>query len=138
MDKFIPSFKLMLTSLLGILTVGCAAFNPPPTPVNPGAENVIVDPAPASRGCRYLGNISADADNGSPYISAAQLEQNVINTLKNKAFELGGNYVDTTKEAKSFEEIAPGVTIEEERFVAGKVYDCSHRSKARKTKHKKH
>jgi hypothetical protein len=123
--------KLMLCKMLSLplMILGlssCASVFPPPVALEPGAETVVVDPAPAGRACKYLGRVSADVVNGAPYISNEEMTLNAVNMVKNKAYRLGANYVDITKNYEDYEKPAPGVMVPDEEYLAGKAYNCSY------------
>lgn len=72
------------------MTAGCAA-----TPLNPGAERVIVSRTPAPRGCRFQGAVigkQGDFFTGR-YTSNENLAEGALNELRNRAAALDANYV---------------------------------------------
>lgn len=75
---------------LSILT-GCSAI-----PLNPGAEKVQVAFRPPAKECEFLGYIQG-AQGGffsGGWTSNSNLQQGAANDVRNKAFAMGGNYVE--------------------------------------------
>ena len=81
------SFAFLLTAtLLG----GCAA-----TALNPQAARVMVTKTQAPAGCVYVGSVVGEQGGSfaGRYTSNAHLAEGAFNDMKNKAAELGANYV---------------------------------------------
>src|SRR5688572_25890931 len=86
-EKF--SFVFGVTLLL-MLTPACSAIQ-----IKPGAYRVLVSKNPAQAGCKYLGTVVGSQGNfftGS-WTSNKNLSEGAMNELKNRAHDLGGNYV---------------------------------------------
>ena len=77
-------------AISGAMIVGCQA-----TQVKPEANRIIVTRQPAPKGCKFLG--SAIGEQGGSFTggwtSNKALAQGALNDMKNKAYEMGGNYV---------------------------------------------
>ena len=73
-----------------VLLTGCAA-----NVLNPQAAKVIVSHEKPAKSCEYKGMITANQGNffTGNYTSNANLQSGAFNDLRNKAFELWGNYV---------------------------------------------
>ncbi|WP_298627912.1 DUF4156 domain-containing protein [uncultured Legionella sp.] len=82
--------KLLSISALTILITSCAAI-----PVDPQAARIVVSPDPAPKGCKYLGQVVGNQGNffTGEYTSNRNLEEGAMNDLRNKANQLGANYV---------------------------------------------
>jgi hypothetical protein len=68
----------------------CAAV-----PLKPGADRVVVTRTPAPKDCEYVGNVvgsQGDALSG-PLTSNRTLAEGALNDLKNRASDVGANYV---------------------------------------------
>lgn len=86
--------KLVKFSALGILATaglfGCAAI-----PLSPQANRVIASKSPAPKGCKYLGSLVGSQGGAlvGAWTSNARLAEGAMNDLKNKASNMGANYV---------------------------------------------
>src|SRR6516165_11431311 len=69
---------------------GCAAIQ-----MKPGAERVIVTRQPAPAGCKYLGGVVGNQGGSltGGLTSNRNLAEGAMNDMKNKAFDLGANFV---------------------------------------------
>ena len=77
--------------LVGLVALGgCAA-----TSLQPGAARVMVTKSPAPEGCVYLGSVVGEQGGSftGKYTSNAHLAEGALNDMKNKAHDLGANYV---------------------------------------------
>ncbi len=83
-------FLLFAPCFAPLLTLGCAA-----TQLNPGAERVLVTHAPAPRECRFAGTVIGDQGGSlsGPFTSNRNLAEGAVNDMKNKARDMGANYV---------------------------------------------
>lgn len=84
------TLSFLTTSTIFLLLSGCAAVK-----MQPGAEKVIVSTHKAPRQCKFLGQIMGSQGNffTGAYTSNANLEQGSQNDLRNKAAQMGANYV---------------------------------------------
>jgi uncharacterized protein YbjQ (UPF0145 family) len=83
--------KKILGSLFVLsLFAGCAA-----TALRPGAERIIVSHTPAPKTCKFRGQIMGEQGGSlaGAYTSNANLAQGAMNDMRNKAMDLGANYV---------------------------------------------
>ncbi|KYF69198.1 DUF4156 domain-containing protein [Sorangium cellulosum] len=82
------AFALLLLS--SSILPACAAVE-----LNPGAEKIIVTKQPAPQGCRFLGTVIGEQGGSisGKFTSNANLQEGAVNDMKNKAHDLGGNYV---------------------------------------------
>jgi Domain of unknown function (DUF4156) len=76
-------------SLAGL--AGCGA-----TALQPGAARVLVTRQPPSEECRYLGTVIGEQGGWltGPLTSNKNLTEGAVNDMKNKAQDLGANYVE--------------------------------------------
>ncbi len=82
--------KLLSLSALTLVISSCASI-----PLDPQAARIIATPNPAPKGCKYLGQVVGNQGNfftGS-YTSNRNLEEGAMHDLKNKASQLGANYI---------------------------------------------
>jgi hypothetical protein len=79
----------ILLNIIAILPA-CSAIK-----VKPGAERVLVSKNPAPTGCKFLGTVVGSQGNSftGGLTSNKNLSEGAINDMRNKAFELGANYV---------------------------------------------
>jgi hypothetical protein len=70
--------------------LGCAAIS-----VKPGAEKVIVTRQSAPKSCKYLGSVVGNQGGSltGGLTSNRNLAEGATNDMKNKAFDMGANYV---------------------------------------------
>ena len=82
--------RLLALQLVGLVFSACAA-----KALRPGAERIIVTRQPAPKGCRFVGTVVGEQGGSftGGWTSNKNLAQGATNDLKNKAFDLGGNYV---------------------------------------------
>ncbi|AUX40995.1 lipoprotein [Sorangium cellulosum] len=109
------AFALVLLSFS--VLPACAAVE-----LNPGAEKIIVTKQPAPQGCRFLGTVVGEQGGSlsGPFTSNANLQQGAVNDMKNKAHDLGGNYV-------VLENTNAGTTISGDRDnISGQQTDVTH------------
>jgi hypothetical protein len=116
---------IMKTTLLSIFTpcfisifaAGCAA-----TQLHPGAERVLVSHTPAPSDCRFVGTVVGDQGGAltGPLTSNRNLAEGAFNDLKNRAQEMGANYV-------TLESSTAGNTISgNRRSISGQETDVTH------------
>jgi uncharacterized protein YbjQ (UPF0145 family) len=69
---------------------GCAA-----TQLQPGAERVLVTHAAAPRGCRFVATVIGEQGGSlaGAFTSNRHLAEGAVNDMKNKARDMGANYV---------------------------------------------
>lgn len=89
--KMLVAIPVAATLIASVLS-GCAAIQPSNPAVN---SSVIATPNPPPKNCKYLGQVLGSQGNffTGRYTSNANLEQGAMNDLKNKTYEMGGNYV---------------------------------------------
>lgn len=82
--------SLVLCLALALGLGGCAA-----TSLNPGAQRVMVTKTEAPTGCVYMGSVVGEQGGSltGAYTSNANLAEGALNDMKNKAHEMGANYV---------------------------------------------
>ena len=82
--------KAILFSLAALALAGCAA-----TSVRPEAQKVLVTHQAAPKGCRYLGAVVGEQGGAltGGWTSNKHLAEGAMNDMKNKAYDLGANYV---------------------------------------------
>jgi hypothetical protein len=85
-----PLLWLFVSSFAPIFASGCAA-----TALNPGADRVLVTHAPAPQDCRFAGTVIGDQGGSltGPFTSNHNLAEGAVNDMKNKAHDMGANYV---------------------------------------------
>ncbi|MGK3995839.1 DUF4156 domain-containing protein [Sorangium sp. So ce1024] len=113
------AFALLLLS--SSILPACAAVE-----LNPGAEKVIVTRQPAPQGCRFLGTVIGEQGGSfsGKFTSNANLQEGAVNDMKNKAHDLGGNYV-------VLENTNAGNTISGDRdSISGQQTDVTHMGNA--------
>lgn len=88
--------KKTLSTILGIAVIvtgltGCDSVQP----TSPAAAKVLVTPNAPPKGCKYLGAVVGNQGNffTGGFTSNKNLEEGSFNDLRNKAANLGGNYV---------------------------------------------
>src|SRR6476469_9625824 len=90
--KNLKSFSLLIAvaGLAGAVLSGCSA-----TELRPGAEKIIVSRNAAPKGCKFLGAVVGEQGGAltGGLTSNKNLAQGALNDMRNKAIELGGNYV---------------------------------------------
>jgi hypothetical protein len=114
-------FWLFVPCFASQLAIGCAA-----TQLQPGAERVLVTHAPAPRECRFTGTVVGDQGGSltGPFTSNRNLAEGAVNDLKNKAHDMGANYVE-------LETTTAGSTISGGRHsVSGGQTDVTHMGNA--------
>jgi Domain of unknown function (DUF4156) len=82
--------KTLLLVLTATILGGCAAKE-----LHPEAARVLVTKAQAPAGCVYIGTVVGEQGGSfaGRYTSNARLAEGAFNDLKNKAAEMGANYV---------------------------------------------
>ena len=83
--------KLSSITSIMVLLNGCSAIM-----LRPNAQNVIISPdKPNTSLCHFVGTVTGTQGNffTGPWTSNANLETGAMNDQKNKASELGANYV---------------------------------------------
>ena len=106
-------FLVLTATLLG----GCAA-----TALSPGAARVMVTKTQAPPGCVYMGSVVGEQGGAfsGKYTSNKNLAEGAFNDMKNKAHELGANYV-------VLEDTHAGSTISgDKNSVSGGQTDVTH------------
>jgi hypothetical protein len=85
-----PIFWLLASCFAPLAASGCAA-----TALNPGADRVMVTHVPAPNDCRFAGTVIGDQGGSltGPFTSNRNLAEGAVNDMKNKAHEMGANYV---------------------------------------------
>lgn len=112
---------LALVVLSSTVLPACAAVQ-----LNPGAERVIVTRQAAPQGCRYLGSVIGEQGGSltGKFTSNANLAEGALNDMKNKAHDLGGNYV-------TLEDTHAGNTISGDKdSISGQQTDVTHMGNA--------
>ncbi|WP_437627900.1 DUF4156 domain-containing protein [Sorangium sp. So ce1151] len=110
-----------LLLLSSALLPACAAVE-----LNPGAERVIITRQPAPKGCRFRGTVIGEQGGAisGPLTSNANLQEGAVNDMKNKAHEMGSNYV-------VLENTSTGNTISGNRdSISGEQTDVTHMGSA--------
>jgi hypothetical protein len=82
---------IALASMVAAIT-GCASIQPVSPEVN---RKVIATVNPPPKNCKYMGQALGNQGNffTGAWTSNANLEQGAMTDLKNKAYSMGGNYV---------------------------------------------
>lgn len=107
-----------LTSLAG---TGCAAVE-----LRPGAESIIVSRHNVPEGCQFRGMVQGEQGGAlsGPLTSNANLAQGAMNDLRNKALDLGANYL-------VLEDSRAGQTISgDNNSISGQQTDVTHMANA--------
>ncbi len=108
--------------------VGCAAM-----PLTAGAEKVIVTRQPQPKSCKFLGSVVGQQGGAfsGPWTSNRNLAQGALNDIRNKALELGGNYVTLESEhagvtgsGSSYQGTGSYQTRQTDVTKTGNVYIC--------------
>jgi hypothetical protein len=81
---------LVAVNTVALFISACAA-----TSLKPGAERIFVSRTSAPKSCKFLGTIVGEQGGAlsGGWTSNKNLAQGAMNDMKNKAFELGANYV---------------------------------------------
>ncbi|MBI2711374.1 MAG: DUF4156 domain-containing protein [Bdellovibrio sp.] len=83
---------LRVSVVIGLVSLffGCAA-----TALHPGAERIIVSKKDAPKGCKFMGAVVGEQGGSftGAYTSNKALAQGSLNDMRNRALELGANYV---------------------------------------------
>ena len=81
---------LLSLSVPAVILAGCSSVT-----LNPKAAHVIASPSRPPRGCKFLGQVNGTQGNffTGGWTSNRNLEQGAQNDMRNKAANLGGNYV---------------------------------------------
>jgi uncharacterized protein YbjQ (UPF0145 family) len=111
----------LVSAGLSLLMIGCAA-----THVRPGAERIIVSKNPAPKGCKFMGTVIGEQGGAfsGRWTSNRNLAEGAMNDMKNKAFDLGANYV-------SLENSNAGQTISASEYgMSGGQTDVTHAGNA--------
>ncbi len=82
--------KVFIAISLAAFMGGCSAVK-----VKAGAERVIVSKTPAPKGCKFMGTVVGEQGGSlsGAWTSNKNLALGAMNDMKNKAFDLGANYV---------------------------------------------
>ena len=82
--------KIILIAAITVIISGCSTIQ-----LNQNAARVIASPNPAPKACHYVGQVIGNQGNAftGKWTSNATLEEGAMNDLKNKASNLGANYV---------------------------------------------
>lgn len=79
-------------SVLGLplLLSSCAS-----TSLSPQAQSVMVTEQPAAKNCRFVGMVTGNQGNffTGQFTSNANMQAGAFNDMRNKAVQMGGNYV---------------------------------------------
>lgn len=83
--------NLLISAVAATFLVGCAAKN-----ITPTATHIIVSPNKAPENCRFIGMVQGDQGNWftGGWTPNKNLEAGAMNDLRNKAAEMGANYVE--------------------------------------------
>ena len=94
MKNLVMSLGLIF-SVLAIMTA-CSAVK-----VKPGAERVLVSKNPPPAGCKFMGTVVGSQGNSftGGWTSNKNLSEGAMNDMKNKALNLGANYVQIETES---------------------------------------
>lgn len=78
-----------------LMALGLGAFGCSATQIRPEANRVIVTHQAAPKGCKFLGSVVGEQGGSltGGWTSNKNLQQGALNDMKNKAYDLGGNYV---------------------------------------------
>lgn len=76
--------------MVTVFLVGCSSI-----PLEQHANRVIASPNPAPKGCKYVGQVVGNQGNffTGAWTSNKNLEEGAMHDLKNKASQMGANYV---------------------------------------------
>lgn len=112
--------KASLVVVLLASLSGCAA-----TALHPGARSVLVTRQPAPAGCRYIGTVIGEQGGSftGAYTSNKRLMEGAMNDMKNKAHEMGGNYV-VLEESKAGSTLSKGSGGQTDVTNIGNAYYC--------------
>jgi hypothetical protein len=117
-----PTSSRTLPVLLFVLSAaGCAA-----TQLRPGAAAIMVTHTPAAPDCKFLATVIGHQGGAldGPFTSNDTLAEGAVNDMKNKALELGANYV-------VLETTSAGNTISGGRHsISGEQTDVTHMGNA--------
>lgn len=86
----VSRIKSLIAIGSSLLFAACAA-----TKVRPGAERIIVSRTPAPKTCKFMGTVIGEQGGAltGAWTSNKNLAEGAMNDMKNKAFDLGANYV---------------------------------------------
>lgn len=84
------AIRLAVVTVLVLIFSACSA-----TELKPGADRILVSPNAAPKGCHFLGAIVGEQGGSltGGLTSNANLTQGAMNDMRNKALDLGANYV---------------------------------------------
>lgn len=87
---YLSCIKFMSLMTAALCFTSCSAIK-----VKPGAERVLVSKNAHPEGCKFLGTVVGSQGNAisGGWTSNKNLSEGAMNDLKNKAFDLGANYV---------------------------------------------
>lgn len=93
--------------------------------LKPGAEKVYISAAPVSASCKSLGSVISTNVNGStvPYTSEENLTRVGLTSLKNQAYNLGGNYVVLNRPQTTMSQRA-NFSLINTQTMSGRAYKC--------------
>jgi hypothetical protein len=94
-------------------------------PLEPGADTVRLSDTPPNSACRYIGDVQSTIVNGrtAAYTTDKNLNRMANNELRNKTYDLGGNYVYITKQATGYTTLR-GNTRPSDQVIGGQAYFC--------------
>lgn len=124
--------KYFLLIIVSVFFLGCSAIA-----LNPGASNVKVRNSEPNQDCRYLGQVvGSDGDFlTGQYTTNSTLTKGAMNSLRNKAHEIGGNVVvllHHSDEYTSSYSNGYGSSSKTSVTLTGVVYNCTKTKKAKK------
>lgn len=114
---------LGLVASATLLLAGCAA-----TQANvPGASKVLLSPNQPPKGCKYLGQVVGNQGNffTGAYTSNKNLEEGAMNDMRNKAANMGGNYVQLLSNRAGVTGSGNGGGSQTNVVYSGNVYNCA-------------
>ena len=88
--KIIMTKHALLSIILGFTFAGCAA-----TELRPGAAQIIVSHTAAPKTCKFKGQVLGEQGGSltGAWTSNKNLAQGAMTDMRNKAYDLGANYV---------------------------------------------
>lgn len=93
MKKNVKTSQIL--SSLGLAFILTSALGCSATALRPGGERIVVSKNAAPKSCKFLGALIGEQGGAlsGPFTSNKNLAQGAWNDLRNKALELGANYV---------------------------------------------
>lgn len=113
------SLLIMLSS--ATLMAGCSSI----TPLQPGAEKIVLTSNTSPSRCHYVGQVSAEDTNGvtQMYTTHQYLQTDEINAMKNQALKLGANVIVLTKHQTTYMNNRPDAILDTHSMM-GNAYVC--------------